>query len=109
MHTFPTSLRRLHSLLIGLLLAALLLKPVLAFDCTCVDPGHGDTVTAAAANGDDCCPGQDCHDGCAHVTALVAPPRMLPLSPAGEAASTASSSPYRPRQPLGVFRPPIAA
>lgn len=108
MRTFPTSPRRLHSLLIGLLLAAVLLKPVLAFECICADPGHGDTVAATVAGGDDCCPGQDCHDCCAHVTAVVAPARSLPLSHAGAAVSIASAPAYRPRPPLGVFRPPIA-
>ena len=108
MRTFPTHLRRLHSLLIGLLLAAVLLKPLLAFDCFCTDPGGGDAVAAVVAGGDDCCPSQDCHDGCAHVTALVAPERLLALPHAGAAASIASFPPYRPRPPLGVFRPPIA-
>lgn len=107
MHTFATSPRRLHSLLIGLLLAAVLLKPLLAFDCFCADPGHGDTVTAVVAGVDDCCSSQDCHDGCAHVTALVAPERLLPLSHADAASSIATFPPYRPRPPLGVFRPPI--
>ena len=107
MRTFPTSPRRWHRLLIGLLLAAVLLKPVLAFDCFCAAAGHGD-VAAAVADGDDCCPGQDCHDCCAHVTALVAPQRPLALVDADTAASVAAASPWRARSSLGVFRPPIA-
>ena len=106
--TSSTFRRRLHSLFIGLMLAVLLLKPVLSLDCFCADMGHRDTVASAVAGGDDCCPGQDCHDCCAHVTAVVAPVRLLPLSTAGAQASVAAVSSHRARPPLGVFRPPIA-
>ena len=109
MRTFPTSPLRWHRLLIGLLLAAVLLKPVFAFECFCADPGHGVDVAAIATGGEDCCLGQDCGDCCAHVTAVVPLERPLPLSHTGTVISTAVVSPYRPRPVHGVFRPPIAA
>lgn len=104
---FPLPHRRWHRLLIGLLLAAVLLKPVFAFDCFCTDPGHGD-VPASVAGGEDCCAGQECHDGCAHGSAVASLERPLPLPYAGPAMASPSASPHRPLPTPGVFRPPIA-
>ena len=92
----------------GLLLAVVLLKPVLGFDCVCPEHGPGAASAAVEAGSDDCCPGQECHDGCAHVTAAVFLARSLPLPHAGSSSPVATSSPYRPLPLLGVFRPPIA-
>jgi hypothetical protein len=94
--------------LFGLLLAVVLLKPVLAFDCVCPDQGPGAASAGVEQGGDEWCPGQECHDGCAHVTAVVFLVRPLPLPHAGTSTSLATSSPYRPLPLLGVFRPPIA-
>jgi hypothetical protein len=109
-HTFPTSIRRWHSLLIGLLLAAVLLKPVLALECVfCADPGRGEDAAAVESGGDDCCLGQGCGDCCAQLTGVVPLERPLSMSDAGTVLSAAIASPYRPRRNHGVFRPPIAA
>jgi hypothetical protein len=94
--------------LLGLLFAIVLSKPVLAFDCVCPDHGPGAASAVVGQGSDDCCPGQACHDGCAHVTAVVFLVRPLPLPHAESSSSIATSSPYRPLPLLGVFRPPIA-
>ncbi|RYD16865.1 MAG: hypothetical protein EOP90_02540 [Lysobacteraceae bacterium] len=109
MRTSPLPFRRWHRLLVALLLAAVLVKPVLALDCLCTDAPHGAFVASATLHADDGCPGQDCHDGCAHATGVVAPEREVPLVPGRASISVLTALPH-PALPLfGVFRPPIAA
>jgi hypothetical protein len=105
---FPLPYRRWHRWLVALLLAAVLVKPVLAFDCLCADVPHDASFASAAAHADDGCPGPDCHDGCAHSAGVVAPEREVPMVPARTSIAVVIALPH-PAVPLfGVFRPPIA-
>ena len=115
LHSTSPSLFRL--LLIGLLLAAVLIKPVLAFDCVLAEvPQQGTEQGAEAAltdaspqsSTDDCCPFQDCHDCCGHTTAVLSTDRRPPIAKQVATIPLPTTTPFQPLPRLSVFRPPIA-
>jgi hypothetical protein len=115
--TYSTSPSVFRLLLTGLLLAAVLIKPVLAFDCVFADAPQQNAeqgVSAAVVNafapnsGDDCCPFQDCHDCCAHTTAVLSQHRQPLVAKQVATISLPATTPFRPLPLRTVFRPPIA-
>ena len=105
-------------LLIGLLLAAVSIKPTLAFDCVLPHAAQqgteqadvpGDAPLAVAGMGDDGCIVPCCHDGCAHTTAMLPADRLASVAPAAAVVPAPAIDAFRPWPTLTVFRPPIAS
>lgn len=103
----------LRILMLGLLMAGILVKPVLAIACEIHDVQKmaASEVQAAAAgeagSDESCCSLPDCNDCCAHTTAvvpefLVAPAVAMAVSPL-----PSLSVKFEPAAISVAFRPPI--
>ena len=108
----PSSVLRF--LMLALLMASVLVKPVLAVECEVRDAqrlvsGHMQAaVSEAAVPGDDCCAALDCSDCCAHTVALQPPTSGGSAVPVTAPALTALSVDFEPIAFPVAFRPPIA-
>lgn len=105
----------LRFLMLALLLAGVLVKPVLAVECEIRDVrqlvvDHVQTADSEApASDEDCCTAPNCSDCCAHSVALQ-PLAGGPLAaPMTAPALPALSVDFEPIAFPVAFRPPIAA
>lgn len=105
----------LRFLILALLMAGMLVKPVLAVECEIRDAqqlvvGHVQTTdTEAPASDEGCCSVPNCNDCCAHSLALHPPTGGTPAVPMTAPALPAMSVDFKPISFPVAFRPPIAA
>ena len=110
---FPSSVLRF--LMLALLMAGVLVKPVLAVECeirgaqlSLVD--HAQTAGNEVPSSDeDCCPVLNCDDCCAHSLALHPPVGGASAVPVTAPALPALSVDFKPIAFPVAFRPPIVA
>ena len=110
---FPSSVLRF--LMLALLMAGVLVKPVLAIECEIGDAqpslaDHAQTTGSQAPSSDeDCCSVLDCDDCCAHSLALHPPVGGASAVPVTAPALPALSVEFKPIAFPVAFRPPIVA
>jgi hypothetical protein len=105
----------LRILMLGLLMAGALVKPVLAFDCEIRDAGQllaGDPRAVASQEPapdthDDCCALPSCGDCCAHTAAVIPQFQVHMTVSTAKAALPSLSVEFAPAAHSLVFRPPI--
>lgn len=102
--------------MLGLLMAGVLLKPVLAIACEVHDvqrvlAGEPQATAAEltdAGSGESCCSLPDCNDCCAHTTALLSALNSVPAAPMAASPLPSLSVEFQPTAFPVPFRPPIA-
>jgi hypothetical protein len=106
----------LRFLMLALLVAGVLVRPVLAVECDIRDAqqsvaaGHLQTAgTEAPSPHEDCCSLPNCSDCCAHIAALLPPFGVAAAVPMTAAVLPALSVDFEPIAFPVAFRPPIAA
>lgn len=115
MSALPYSSSVFRFLMLTLLVAGVLVKPVLAVDCEIRDAQQlivGEMAAAEAPHsnsGEDCCSLPNCNDCCAHTIALLPPVGMAAAAPMMPTVLPALSVDFEPIAFPVAFRPPIAA
>lgn len=105
----------LRFLMLAMLVAGMLVRPGLAFECEIRDVQHaltGDlqaTEAAGTTPNEDCCSLPNCNDCCAHTIALLPPVGVAAAVPMAAAVLPALSVDFEPIAFPVAFRPPIAA
>jgi hypothetical protein len=105
----------LRILMLGLLMAGALVKPMLAFDCDIRGAGQvlaGDLRAVAGQEPaqdahDDCCSLPSCGDCCAHTAAVIPQFQVNMMVSTAKAALPSLSVEFAPTAQSLVFRPPI--
>lgn len=111
--TYSSSVLRF--LMLALLMAGVLVKPVLAAECEIRDVQQlivGEMAAAEAPHStsdEDCCSLPNCSDCCAHTIALLPPGGMAATAPMMATVLPALSVDFEPIAFPVAFRPPIAA
>ena len=113
MSSLPSLLR---ILMLGLLMAGVMMKPVLAIACEIHDMQKIVAAEPAAAaeapgpgSGESCCSLPDCNDCCAHTTALLPILNLAPAAPMAASSLPSLSVEFEPTAFPVAFRPPIPA
>lgn len=105
----------LRFLMLALLVAGMLVRPVLAAGCEIRDTqqiaanGHPAGAAELPASDEVCCSLPNCNDCCAHAVALLPPVGGAPAVPAAAAVLPALSVGFEPIAFPVAIRPPIGA
>lgn len=107
----------LRLLVLAMLMAGVLVKPVLAAECGISDAAHVLVETSQAGvaaapdlpTGEDCCSFADCNDCCAHAAAVMRSLDAMPAVPMTASLMPSLSVDFKPIACPVPFRPPIAA